>query len=133
MWPRPPPPGVRELSRGGRRKNDVIDASAAASVAALQGDASGVAGGDTTVFTPLEERRADLAAQRVRVVNQLHAIFRDLLPGGARTDLSAMAAAAVLRTVRPAPPMERTGEALARDLACEMRRLDASLADMPAA
>ena len=31
---------VRELSRGGRRKNDVIDAAAAASVAALQGDAS---------------------------------------------------------------------------------------------
>lgn len=30
---------VRELSRGGRRKNDVIDAAAAASVAALAGDA----------------------------------------------------------------------------------------------
>lgn len=30
---------VRELSRGGRRKNDRIDAAAAASVAALQGDA----------------------------------------------------------------------------------------------
>ncbi len=33
---------VRELSRGGRRKNDVIDAAAAASVAALQGDANPV-------------------------------------------------------------------------------------------
>ena len=31
---------VRELSRGGRRKNDVIDAAAAASVAALQGELS---------------------------------------------------------------------------------------------
>ncbi|WP_231373749.1 IS110 family transposase [Nocardia sp. 348MFTsu5.1] len=30
---------VRELSRGGRRKNDRIDAAAAASVAALHGDA----------------------------------------------------------------------------------------------
>jgi len=29
---------VRELSRGGRRKNDVLDASAAASVAAAHGD-----------------------------------------------------------------------------------------------
>jgi transposase len=29
---------VRQLSRGGRRKNDVIDAAAAASVAALQGE-----------------------------------------------------------------------------------------------
>jgi hypothetical protein len=59
---------VRELSRFGRRKNDVIDASAAASVAALQGDASVVAAEDTTtVFALLEERRANLAAQRVRV------------------------------------------------------------------
>lgn len=31
---------VRELSRGGRRKNDVIDAAAAASVAALHGNPS---------------------------------------------------------------------------------------------
>ena len=38
---------VRELSRGGRRKNDVIDAAAAASVAALQGDASLVVPEDT--------------------------------------------------------------------------------------
>jgi transposase len=37
---------VRELSRGGRRKNDVIDAAAAASVAALQGDATPVLGED---------------------------------------------------------------------------------------
>ena len=59
---------VRELSRGGRRKNDVIDAAAAASVAALQGDASLVVAEDTTVvFALLEERRANLAAQRVRV------------------------------------------------------------------
>ena len=38
---------VRELSGGGRRKNDVIDAAAAASVAALQGDASLVVAEDT--------------------------------------------------------------------------------------
>lgn len=31
----------------------------------------------------LEERRANPAAQRVRAVNQLHALLRDLIPGGA--------------------------------------------------
>jgi hypothetical protein len=72
---------VRELSRGGRRKNDMIDASAAASVAALHGDAMVVTGEDhTTVFAMLEERRANLAAQRVRAANQLHALLRDLIP-----------------------------------------------------
>jgi transposase len=39
---------VRELSRGGRRKNDVIDAAAAASVAALHGDANPVVAEDLT-------------------------------------------------------------------------------------
>ena len=86
---------VRELSRGGRRKNDVIDASAAASVAAYQGDAAPVgADDDTVVFALLEERRASLAAQRVRSVNQLHALLRDLVAGGAPTALKADGAAA---------------------------------------
>ena len=66
---------VRELSRGGPRKNDVMDTAAAASVAALQGDASVVvAEDDTGVFALLEERRANLAAQRVRPVKQLHPV-----------------------------------------------------------
>ena len=45
---------VRELSRGSRRKADVIDAAAAASVAALHGDATTVTAEDhTTVFALL--------------------------------------------------------------------------------
>ncbi len=53
---------VRELSRGGRRKTDVIDAAAAASVAALHGDASAVPQEDlSTVLSMLEERRTNLA------------------------------------------------------------------------
>lgn len=122
---------VRELSPGGRRKNDVIDASAAASVAALHGDAATVDDeGDTTVFALLEERRANLAANRVRVVNQLHALLRDLVPGGARTDLTAAEAARVLRTVRPVSVSERTRKELARDLVREVRAVDAGLADI---
>jgi transposase len=72
---------VRELSRGGRRKNDVIDAAAAASVAALHGDANPVLAEDiTTVLALLDERRTNVTTQRTRLVNQLHALFRDLLP-----------------------------------------------------
>lgn len=62
---------VRELSRGGRRKNDVIDAAAAASVAALAGDARPVAGEDLcTALALFDERRANLVAHRARLVNQ---------------------------------------------------------------
>jgi hypothetical protein len=63
---------VRELSRGGRRKNDVIDAAAAASVAALWGDANPVLAEDaTTVLVLLDERRDNVITQRTRLVNQL--------------------------------------------------------------
>ena len=116
---------VRELSRGGRRKNDVIDAAAAASVAALGGDASPVtAEGATAVLGLLDERRANLVAGRTRLVNQLHALLRDLLPGGAATNLSATAASKVLRGVRPAGPLETARKALARDLVAELRETD---------
>lgn len=122
---------IRELSRGGRRKTDVIDAAAAASVAALQGDASQVAGeNDTTVFAMLEERRANLAAQRVRVANQLHAVLRDLIPGGAALAVTAKSASALLRSVRPASLCERIRKELAEDLVRDMRTVDASLADI---
>lgn len=122
---------VRELSRGGRRKNDVIDASAAASVAALQGDASVVSGEyHTVVFALLEERRANLAAQRVRVTNQLHALIRDLIPGGAPLALKATVAAAMLRSVRPSSPAERMRKELAQDLVRDLRAVDANLADI---
>lgn len=121
---------VRELSRGSRCKTDVIDAAAAASVAALHGDCVLVAFEDhTTVFAMLEERRANLAAQRVRVANQLHAILRDLIPGGASLAITAKAAAATLRSVRPASPSERTRKELAGDLVRELRTVDAALAD----
>jgi transposase len=119
---------VRELSRGGRRKNDVIDASAAASVAALQGDASTVTAENyTTVFALLEERRANLAAQRVRAVNQLHALMRDLVPGGARTALTATVAATALRRVRPGTTVERARKDICWDLVREIRNLDERL------
>ena len=98
---------VRELSRGGRRKNDVIDAAAAASVAALAGDATPIPVEDlTTVLALLDERRANLAAHRTRLVNQLHALLRDLIPGGADTDLTATAATRLLAAVRPVGAVE---------------------------
>jgi transposase len=120
---------VRELSRGGRRKTDVLDAAAAASVAALHGDTNPVAAEDQgTVLALLDERRANLTAARTRLINQLHALLRDLLPGGAPTELTAAKAAALLRGVRPVGPVERTRKDLARDLIAEIRGIDARLA-----
>ncbi|WP_433206508.1 IS110 family transposase [Nocardia sp. CA-107356] len=119
---------VRELSRGGRRKNDNIDAAAAASVAALHGDAVPVeAEGASTVLRMLDERRTNLTRQRTRTINQLHAVMRELLPGGVSTDLTANQAADAVRRVRPSSPVERARKELARDLVADVRALDARL------
>jgi transposase len=116
---------VRELSRGGRRKNDVIDAAAAASVAALRGDANPVVADDlTTVLALLDERRNNMVTQRTRLINQLHALLRDLLPGGAPTDLTVVDASRLLTGVRPAGPVEASRKQLARDLVAEIRDAD---------
>jgi transposase len=119
---------VRQLSRGGRRKTDVIDAAAAASVAALQGDATPVLAEDiTTVLALLDERRSNLTAQRTRLVNQLHAVFRDLVPGGAPRHLTATIASGLLAGVRPAGPVEAARKQLGRDLIVEIRQADQRL------
>ena len=119
---------VRELSRGGRRKNDVIDASAAASVAALQGEANPVLVEDaSTVLALLDERRDNVITHRTRLVNQVHALLRDLLPGGASTNLTAAAASRLLARVRPVGPGEIARKQLARDLVVEIRDADQRL------
>ena len=52
---------IRQLSRGGRRKNGRIDAAAATCVAALQGDARPVdPEGPTDILALLDERRTNM-------------------------------------------------------------------------
>jgi transposase len=107
----------------------VIDAAAAASVAALHGDSTPVSGEDhTTVFAMLEERRSNLTAQRVRVANQLHAVLRDLVAGGAPLAITARSASAVLRSVRPVSLCEHARKEVAQDLVRDLRVVDAALA-----
>ncbi|MEE2031274.1 IS110 family transposase [Rhodococcus sp. CC-R104] len=120
---------VRELSRGGRRKNDRIDAAAAACVAAAQGDARPVdPEGPVEILALLDERRTNLSGSRTRIVNQLHALLRQLLAGGAPTSLSAAAAIALLRNFRAKSAVDRMRVGLCRDLIADIRRLDIQLA-----
>lgn len=120
---------VRQLSRGGRRKNDRIDAAAAACVAALQGDARPVATEDhTDSLALLDERRVNLSRSRTRTVNRLHALLRDLLAGGAPTPLTANKATAALRGFRPQTPTDEVRKTLCKDLIADIRRFDTQLA-----
>ena len=119
---------VRQLSRGGRRKNDRIDAAAAACVAALAGDANVLQpDGLTEALALLDERRTNLSQARVRTVNQLHALLRALLPGGAPRDLSAARAEALLSSIKAAGPAEHTRVQLATDMVADLRAVGARL------
>ena len=116
---------VRELSRGGRRKNDRIDAAAAASVAALQGDARQVYPETTTdALALLDERRVNLSHSRTRAINQLHALLRELMAGGAPTSLTPAKATAALGGFRPRTGPDRTRVDLAKELIADVRRFD---------
>ncbi len=77
----------------------------------------------------LDERRKNLSEQRTRSINQLHAMLRELLPGGAPTDLTAVKAAQMLRGLRPITDTDRVRRSLAKDLAADIKRLDIQLAE----
>ena len=80
-----------------------------------------------TVLALLDERRDNVITQRTRLVNQLHALLRDLIPGGAPTDLTAASASRLLTGVRPTGPVETARKQLARDLVTEIRVADQRL------
>ena len=60
----------------------------------------------------------------------MHALLRDLVPGGAGLALTAKSAVTLLRPIRPESPAERTRKELAQDLVRELRIVDASMADV---
>lgn len=122
---------VRELSRGRGRKTDEIDALATARAAQDAEHLHPVLAEDTsTVVSMLNERRANLTGQRTRTVNQLHALIRDLVPGGHLGELTALTASRLLRAVRPDTLVAEQRKALAHDLLADIRRIDRQLADI---
>ena len=121
---------ARLLSVGGGRKSDAADAVSVAQAALHCPRLRAVAAEDqSTILRLLSERRDDLAGERTRILNRLHGLLRDLLPGGAPTNLTADKAAALLRGLRPATATAACRRQLARDLLGDLRRVDARLAD----
>ena len=93
---------VRVLSTGNARKNDRLDALATA-LAALRNErlAQVHQEDQADVIRLLYERREDIVSERTRVLNRLHGLLRDLIPGGVPGMLSGDRAARILRRVRP--------------------------------
>jgi transposase len=121
---------ARLLNTGGGRKTDTADAASVAQVALHNPMLRVVTAEDqTTILRLVTERRDDLTGERTRILNRLHGLLVDLVPGGAPTDLTAAKTAALLRRVRPVTATAACRRQLARDLLGDLRRVDARLAD----
>jgi transposase len=119
---------ARLLGSGSARKTDITDAVSVASVAIHNPKLSVVTPEDhTAVLRLLSDRRDDIVSARTRSKNRLHVLLRDLVPGGARTELSAPAATAFLAKVRPITATDCQRKLIARQLLDDIRRADTQL------
>ena len=124
---------VRVLSVGHGRKSDPDDAVSVA-VAARNAPSLRQVGVEdqAVVLHLLTKRRQDLVAARTQTINRLHRLLMDLVPGGARRNLTAKRAAALLAAVTPAGAPAVTRWELATELVADVRQLEERIATVEA-
>lgn len=119
---------VRLLGPAKASKNDPNDALATA-VAGLRHTALRrvVADDHSTVLRLLIDRYRDLVSLRTQAACRLHAVLRELIPGGGPRRMSADRAAKLLRNVRCDDVITAERRRLAMELLGDLRRLDREL------
>ena len=124
---------VRVLSVGHGRKSDHGDAVSVAVAACGVPQLRQVGVEDqATVLHLLTKRRQDLVAARTQTINRLHRLLMDLVRGGARRNLTANRAAALLTAVTPAGAPALTRWQLATELVADIRQLEQQIAAVEA-
>ena len=115
---------ARVFSTGHGRKTDATDAHSIALVGTrMAGLRPVVADDQLTVIRMLADRRRSLGEDHTRKVSQLHALLLELLPGGAKKDLSAAQAKALLAKVRPRDQVGKTRRRLAAELVGDLEQI----------
>ena len=111
------------FSTGQGRKTDATDAHSVALVGTrMSGLRPVVADDQLAVLRMLVDRRRALGEEHTRKVSQLHALLLELLPGGAKKDLSAAQAKALLAKVRPRDLVGKTRRRLAAELVTDLEQ-----------
>jgi len=126
---------VRVFDTGQGRKTDATDAHSIAAVAVHARGLRELALEDTDleVMRLLVDRRDEVAHLRVQIVNRLHRLLTELIPGGAaKRDLSALQARRILAGIRPRDPAGATRRRLAMDLVADLDAVDAKLKTLKA-
>jgi transposase len=113
---------VRVFAAGNGRKTDEVDAHAVA--LRTPGLVQVQVEEDLVVTGMLADRRDEQGRTRTQVVNRLHRLLPELLPGGAEKFLSARQARALIASVRPRDLAGKTRRRLAVELAGELEMID---------
>ena len=116
---------ARVFDTGQGRKTDPVDAHSVAVAALRSKGLRQVVVDDTTVaLRLLVDRRDGLGRAHTDLLNRIHKLLLELLPGGAKKYLSANQARELLNTVRPRDLVGRTRRRLASELITELVQVD---------
>jgi len=119
---------VRVFSTGQGRKTDATDAHSIALVAARAANLQRVGvDGENVALRLLVDRRDELGVLRTQTVNRIHKLLLELMPGGAKTFLTAAQAKKLLATVKPRHVVGRTRRALAAEKITDLAVIDAKI------
>src|SRR3954466_2720225 len=115
---------MRVFATGQGRKTDATDAHSVALVGTrMSGLRPAVNDEQFAVLRLLVDRRRSLGEEHTRKVSQLHQLLLELIPGGAKKDLSAAQAKALLATVRPRDVVGKTRRRVAAELVADLERI----------
>ena len=115
---------TRVFATGQGRKTDATDAHSVALVGTRMSGLRPVVNDEQlAVLRILVDRRRSLGEDHTRMVSQLHQLLLELIPGGAKKDLSARQAKALLATVRPRDAVGKTRRRVAAELIADLERI----------
>ena len=115
---------ARVFSTGQGRKTDATDAHSVALVGTRMAGLRPVVNDEQlAVLRVLVDRRRSLGEDHTRMVSQLHHLLLELIPGGAKRDLSAAQAKALLAKVRPRDAAGKTRRRVAAELISDLERI----------
>jgi transposase len=115
---------ARMFVTGQGRKTDATDAHSVALVGTrMSGLRPVVDDQQLAVLRVLVDRRRSLGEDHTRMVSQLHQLLLELIPGGAKKDLSAAQAKALLARVRPRDAAGKARRRVAAELIRDLERV----------
>lgn len=115
---------ARVFATGQGRKTDATDAHSVALVGTrMAGLRPVVHDEQLAVLRLLVDRRSSLGDDHTRMISQLHQLLLELIPGGAKKDLSAAQAKALLAKVRPRDTVGKARRRVAAELVADLERV----------